>query len=191
MLITQPGSGEPILGSRKATSSSAWILLYSMQYLSHNTKRMTLKKLAVFRQATIADIPAMSEIRLSVQENILSNPARITEQMYEDYLAYSGRGWVAEVGGAVVGFSYADRKNSSIWALFVSPEYEGQGLAKRLLKLAVDWLFELGQDSVHLSTAANTRADRFYAAQGWTREVTNPTEVRYELTNANEAARRY
>ena len=124
----------------------------------------------------------MSKIRLSVSENTLSDPARITEQMYEDYLAYLGRGWVAEVGGEVVAFCYADRENSSIWALFVFPEYEGQGLAKRLLKLAVDWLFELGRDSVQLSTSANTRADRFYAAQGWTREFKNAKDVGYTLT---------
>lgn len=99
---------------------------------------MIPKTSAILRQATTIDIPAMSKIRLSVKENVLSNPARITEQMYQDYLAYLGRGWVAEVDGDVVAFCYAERENSSIWALFVFPEYEGQGLAKHLLKLAVD-----------------------------------------------------
>lgn len=154
-----------------------------MQYSFDNIKLMPLETSANFRQATTRDISAMSKIRLSVKENTLSNPARITEQMYEDYLACLGRGWVAEVGGEVVAFCYADKVNSSIWALFVFPEYEGQGLAKRLLKLAVDWLFELGKDCVRLSTTANTRADRFYTAQGWTREDENAKDVRYTLTN--------
>lgn len=125
----------------------------------------------------------MSRIRLSVRENVLSDPARVTEQMYLDYLSLLGRGWVAESDGQVVGFCYADRENSSIWALFVSPEYEGQGLAKRLLKLAVDWLFELGNRSVQLSTGAGTKADRFYAAQGWARgETERDKDVTYTLS---------
>lgn len=131
------------------------------------------------------DIPAMSRIRLSVNENVLSDPARVTEQMYSDYLSILGRGWVAESDGQVVGFCYAERENSSIWALFIAPENEGQGLAKRLLKLAVDWLFELGKESVELSTGVNTRADRFYAAQGWARgQVERDKDVRFTLSKA-------
>lgn len=134
------------------------------------------------RQATLLDIPAMSAIRLSVKENILSDPSRVTEQMYRDYLELLGRGWVAEVDGQVVGFSYADKTDASIWALFVLQDYEGRGIAKRLLAVAVDWLFELGHDSVHLSTSRDTRADRFYAAQGWTRNVLNERNAEFRLT---------
>jgi hypothetical protein len=41
---------------------------------------------AIYRQAPLANIPAMSIIRLAVKEKVLSNPAVITRQMYEDYL---------------------------------------------------------------------------------------------------------
>lgn len=123
----------------------------------------------LFRRAERADIPAMSAIRLAVTENALSDPGRITAAMYEDYLDHSGRGWVAEVDGAIVAFCYADSIDGSIWALFVQPGWEGRGLARHLLGLAVDWLFTTGHDSVALTTAAGTRADRFYAAQGWRR----------------------
>jgi GNAT superfamily N-acetyltransferase len=138
----------------------------------------------VFRQANIGDIPAMSLIRLSVTENVLSDPGRITREMYEDFLEKSGRGWIAEYDGQVVAFCYADKINGSIWALFVRPGHEGRGLAKSLLKQAVDWLFELGHDCVRLSTAANTRADRFYAAQGWRRQPISDTEIVYSVTNS-------
>lgn len=57
----------------------------------------------------------MSRIRLSVTENVLSDPGRITRQMYEDYLESSGRGWVAEIEGEVAAFSYADKHEGSIW----------------------------------------------------------------------------
>ncbi len=136
----------------------------------------------IFRRATEADIPAMSRIRLAVRENTLSNPARITEAMYRDYLDAKGRGWVAVDGGTIVAFSYADRTDGSIWALFTDPAHEGRGAGKRLLRLCVDWLFEIGFDEVQLGTAADTRADRFYAAQGWTREgMKDAIEVAYRL----------
>jgi|SRR5450830_908348 len=122
---------------------------------------------ASFRRATHADIPAMSRIRLAVTENALSDPARVTQAMYEDYLERHGRGWVAEIDGAIAAFSYADSTDASIWALFVDPAHEGRGLAKQLLRLATNWLFDSGFNRVRLSTGAGTRADRFYAMQGW------------------------
>jgi GNAT superfamily N-acetyltransferase len=92
----------------------------------------------LFRRATSAYIPAMSRIRLCVTENALSDPGRITKEMYEDFLERAGRGWVAENAGEILAFCYADKVNASIWALFVSPEHEGHGLGKSLLKLDVD-----------------------------------------------------
>jgi len=134
-----------------------------------------------FRQANRADIPAMSRIRLSVTENVLSDPGRVTDTMYEDFLEKDGRGWVAEDAGEIVAFCYADKVDASIWALFVRPGHEGRGLGKALLRQAVDWLFEIGHERVRLSTTAGTRADRFYAAQGWQRQPASATEVAYSL----------
>lgn len=135
-----------------------------------------------FRRATADDIPAMSRIRLAVRENALSDPARITEAMYRDYLDALGRGWVAELGGELIGFAYADRTDASIWALFVDPAHEGLGAGTELLRLAVAWLFEVGHAEVRLGTQAQTRADRFYAARGWTREgMKDDVEVWYRL----------
>lgn len=133
------------------------------------------------RRACSADIPAMSAIRLSVHENVLSDPARVTLQMYEDFLDSDGRGWVAEVDGKIGGFCYADRNNASIWALFIDPQHEGQGLGKALLALAVEWLFELGHERIRLGTTPGTRADRFYQARGWTRVPGLGAEVDYVL----------
>ncbi|WP_229256478.1 GNAT family N-acetyltransferase [Duganella lactea] len=142
---------------------------------------MTLAESITFRQANHLDIPAMSTIRLAVRENALSDPNRITRKMYEDYLELLGRGWVAEINGEVIGFSYADKTDASIWALFISPPHEGKGLAKQLLKLATDWLFEQGNACVRLSTGAETRADRFYLAQGWRRERVEANDAFYVL----------
>ncbi|MES2901461.1 MAG: GNAT family N-acetyltransferase [Pseudomonadota bacterium] len=135
-----------------------------------------------FRRAIEADIAAMAALRLSVRENRLSDPSRVTLADYHDYLERLGRGWVCEIDGVLAGFSYADKRDGSIWALFVDPTLEGRGIGKGLLALAVDYLFSLGHASVVLSTGADTRADAFYAAQGWIRSVSpNQSEVRYAL----------
>ena len=133
------------------------------------------------RQATQADIAAMSRIRLSVSENVLRDPTRVTAGMYEDYLERCGRGWVAEENGEVRAFSYANHVDGSIWALFVDPAHEGRGLAKPLLALAEQWLFEQGFSCIRLSTAADTRADRFYGRQGWRRGAVAGHEVEFRL----------
>lgn len=122
-----------------------------------------------FRAARLTDIPALSAVRLSVRENALSDPARITREMYVSHLSDIGQGWLCEIDGAVVGFSVADRSDQSIWALFVMPQHERRGIGKALLALAVEWLFANGADSIHLRTAVDTRADEFYRRQGWTR----------------------
>ena len=134
-----------------------------------------------FRRAVEADVPTMMRIRLRVRENQLSDPSSVTPAMCVDYLDKLGRAWVAESDGEIIGFSYAAR-DGSIWALFVDPPREGLGAGKALLRLAVDWLFELGHEELRLGTEANTRADRFYAAQGWTRgEMKDAVEVWYRL----------
>jgi len=121
----------------------------------------------VFREAAFDDIPHMTRIRLAVTENVLRDPARITPQMYADFLEEDGRGWVALVDGKIAAFSYANRIDGSIWALFVEPRFEGQGLGKQLLSLATDWLFSLGFRQVKLSTGTHTRAAQCYTRLGW------------------------
>ena len=136
----------------------------------------------IFREATVEDIPALSEIRLSVMENVLSDPRKVTPEMYADYLVASGRGWVCESDGETVGFCVASLADASIWALFVRPGYEGRGVGGRLLDLATGWLFEMGAPTVTLRTEAGTRADRFYAGRGWQRDANDRGgEVRYLL----------
>lgn len=125
----------------------------------------------IFRQASLADIPAMSIIRLGVTENVLSDPARVTMAMYVDYLDKLGRSWVCEVDGNIAGFGAADKTDGSIWALFVDARYEGRGIGRGLLHLMQSYLFNAGHKVLVLSTTAGTRADAFYAAYGWQRSA--------------------
>ncbi|MCU6435704.1 GNAT family N-acetyltransferase [Undibacterium sp. Jales W-56] len=138
-----------------------------------------------YREATIDDISVIMEIRFAVKENVLSNPNAVTPAMCVDYLDKLGHGWVAERDQQVVGFSYAASADNSIWALFVLPQLEGHGIGKNLLKLAADWLFQRGADQIKLGTQPDTRADRFYGLQGWTRgEMKNDIEVIYTMNRS-------
>lgn len=135
-----------------------------------------------FREATEEDIPALFEVRHSVRENVLSDPRKVTHEMFAAYLGESGKGWLCEIDGEVVGFSVASARDASIWALFVKPSHEGRGIGGRLLRLATDWLFETGAAMLVLSTDPHTRADRFYEKQGWQRgEIKPDGEVCYRL----------
>ncbi len=141
----------------------------------------------LFRQALAPDIPAMAAIRLAVTENRLSDPSRITQAMYHDYLDRLGKSWVCERDGVIAGFAAADKTDGSVWALFVDPRHEGLGIGKRLLALLADYLFALGHETVVLSTGADTRADTFYASQGWERgKMKNDVEVHYALHKRRE-----
>ena len=121
------------------------------------------------RRARPADIPAMRAIRLAVTENVLRDRSKVTTQMYLDYLALLGRGWVCLIGRNIVGFAYASRHDASIWALFVAPGHEGLGIGQGLMRRAVDWLFATGASAVTLCTGRGTRAERFYTEAGWIR----------------------
>ncbi len=136
----------------------------------------------IFRQAFNEDIPALREVRVSVAENMLSDPDRIPPHLYAHYLNEIGRGGVCEINGEIVGFSVASLQEGSIWALFVKPSCEGQGIGKRLLRIATDWLFENGVKEISLSTGERTRADEFYQRQGWKRgQLRDNGEVEYKL----------
>jgi GNAT superfamily N-acetyltransferase len=136
-----------------------------------------------FREAQITDIPQMSAVRLAVKENALSNPAVVTQQDYVDYLSSRGKGWVCEVDGQVVGFAIGDLVKNNVWALFVLPGYEGQGIGRELLILLLDWYYSNTHETIWLSTAPNTRSANFYRSFGWKEAgLQQNGELRFELT---------
>jgi GNAT superfamily N-acetyltransferase len=135
------------------------------------------------RAATELDIAEMHRVRLAVRENRLSDPARIGPDDYREMLASRGRGWVCEIDDRIVGFGVADLARSNIWALFVEPECEGRGIGRRLHDAMLDWLFANGAQRVWLTTAPNSRAERFYRRARWHYAGAEPSgEARYEIT---------
>ena len=134
------------------------------------------------RVATRADIPGMHRVRLAVRENRLIS-AIVTESDYVPAIEETGRGWVAEHDGRIVGFAIGNARIGNIWALFVHPEHEGLGHGRRLHDAMVDWLLSKGLSRLFLGTAPGTRAQRFYEAAGWKYVGLLPGgEAQYELT---------
>ena len=132
------------------------------------------------RPATADDIPAMHEIRLSVRENRLSDPGRISAADYADAIGLLGRGWVAERDGAVVGFAIG-YSSGNVWALFVDPAHEGRGVGGALHDALVRWLERTGASPLWLTTEPGTRAEAFYLARGWrARGAASDHEIRLE-----------
>lgn len=138
------------------------------------------------RLATVHDIDAMHAVRLAVRENALSDDTLARPEHYRAMLQESGRGWVHEESDKVVAFGIADQAHRNIWALFVAPGFEGQGIGSELLEMMVTWLFEQSQEPVWLTTGRNTRAEHFYSAAGW-RAVGSAAngEIRFELSAGN------
>lgn len=118
------------------------------------------------RGAVQADIPRLIEIRATVRENRLSDPTRVTLADYEWFIEHRAL-WVWEGADRIAGLSGADPRDGSIWALFVDPADEGQGIGQALLQQACEMLRASGHRMVTLSTDAGTRADRFYRRNGW------------------------
>ncbi len=126
----------------------------------------------------------MQVVRHLVKENTLSNPDLVPDRDVIYYITEKGKGWVCEINGQVVGFSIVDLKGHSVWALFVDPQFDQQGIGKQLHKLMVDWYFEQTSENIVLGTAPNTRAERFYELQGWIRAGRYANgETKFELSH--------
>lgn len=120
----------------------------------------------VIRKATPADQPRIHAIRMGVRENVLSDPSRVTDAevaWYREQAIFL----VSEADGEIAGFTCANPQTGLIWALFVDAAHEGQGHGRELLDAALAGLTAAGIVQAHLTTGADTRAERFYRRHGW------------------------
>jgi ribosomal protein S18 acetylase RimI-like enzyme len=94
-----------------------------------------MRPIRMIRCATVSDIPRLMEIRGSVRENRLSDPARVTLADYNWHVAHAPI-HVWEADGVIKGMSAGDPRDGSIWALFVDPRFEGRGIGQALISAA-------------------------------------------------------
>jgi len=117
------------------------------------------------RPATRQDMPGLWEVRYAVTENTLT-PGRILDEELRASIEENGRGWVAEQGDRILGFVIG-LNSGCVWALFVRPEAEGQGIGTRLQEAMLAWYAQQPVERLWLTTGAHTRARRFYESHGW------------------------
>ena len=84
-----------------------------------------------------------------------------------DYITRRGKGWICEIENRLVGFAIADLQDNNIWALFIDPAFERQGIGKLLHDKMLNWHFNQNKLSVWLGTDPGTRAEMFYRKAGW------------------------
>lgn len=138
------------------------------------------------REAVIQDIQQIQIVRNAVKENQLSNPLLVTDEDCKTFLTERGKGWVCEIDNQVVGFSIVDLKDHNIWALFVHPDFDRQGIGRKLHDTMLDWYFSQTQATVWLGTAPHTRAEVFYRIAGWKETGTHGKgEIKFEMTYNN------
>lgn len=140
----------------------------------------------IIREATTNDITAMQIVRNAVKENVLSTPALVTDDDCNQYINRKGKGWVCEINNNVIAFAIADLEENSIWALFIDPHFERQGIGRLLHDTMLNWYFSKTPVTVWLTTAPGTRAEFFYRKAGWleTGKKANG-EIRFEMTHEN------
>lgn len=128
----------------------------------------------LIRLALASDVSAMFRVRTSVKENILTvaelAQLGVTPEAIAQAIGDAPCAWVAEVGGEVVGFAMVDLETACLFAAFVLPEHEGQGIGRRLVQACEAVLFERHVQA-WLETAQASRAAGFYRRLGWGHEV--------------------
>jgi GNAT superfamily N-acetyltransferase len=145
------------------------------------------------RRATPVDVPALFDIRCSVRENYQSREELaalgVTDAAVAEMLQDDGPGWIVEINGQPVGFAMIILSERTVFACFVRPGYEGQGIGKRLMEAAEAELQHHGIQEAWLTTGADPsiRANGFYRALGWQPDGYEPDgQIRYvkRLTGA-------
>ena len=138
----------------------------------------------IIRNAVDGDVPQIFDVRTSVRENHLSmeqlarigvTPQAILEVVHQEPCI-----WVAMKDDQIIGFSMASAEEACLFALFVRPQWEGQGAGKQLLERAEAFLFS-NSPSIWLHTQSASRAARFYEKRGWKKAgLWHEDEYRYE-----------
>jgi GNAT superfamily N-acetyltransferase len=136
----------------------------------------------IIREAIREDIKQIQVVRNSVKENMLSNPNLVTDEDCEEFINLRGKGWVCEIDRKIVGFSIVDMKDHNVWALFLHPEYEGNGIGRKLHDVMLDWYFTQTQNDLWLGTAPGTRAAQFYHKAGWRETGMHGKETKFEMS---------
>src|SRR4051812_4476504 len=104
------------------------------------------------RRARDEDHARITEIRNAVTENMLNEVSRPGVDRDYAWFRDTPGVWVWEEDGEILGFSAADTRNGSIWALFVAPGHERRGIGRALFEKALGLLRQNGHRTAWLTT---------------------------------------
>lgn len=138
------------------------------------TSVRTGRAAATFREVREGDIEELFDVRGATRENAISReglaargitPASVAESL----AAATTKGWLCACESRIVGFCMGDSDAGEVLVLAVLPEFEGRGIGKTLLSLAVGWLRSFGPTRIWLGASSDpeTRAYGFYRSLGW------------------------
>jgi ribosomal protein S18 acetylase RimI-like enzyme len=129
----------------------------------------------IFRETEPRDVDACFSVRERTRQSPiprewLASIGITPESSAADLESGRAKGWVCEHEGQVVGFCSGDTETGEVLVLAVLPDYEGQGVGRRLLAEVVDALRAKGHRRLWLAAAVDPeiRAHGFYRALGWT-----------------------
>lgn len=146
-----------------------------------------MQYIITLRDAAPGDVETIFNIRTAVKENHLSREQMaemgITPQTVLEIINESRCIWIAEVNGQAAGFAMAITGEACLFAMFVTPEFEGLGVGKKLLQKAESFLFSTCQN-IWLETASSSRAAAFYQRHGWMPvSKSGESDIRFEKSH--------
>ena len=128
----------------------------------------------MIRRARPEDHPRITEIRNSVTENVLGDTSRVAVDEAYTWFEQEPGVWLWEEDGRILGFSAADTRDGSIWALFMANDHQRRGIGRALFEKALGVLRHSGHRTAWLTTEPGSRAERLYRAAGWKVIGTSP-----------------
>jgi L-amino acid N-acyltransferase YncA len=127
-----------------------------------------------YRGAVPQDIAACIDLRGRTRENAVSverlRTLGVTHQSWSNGVADGSLpGYVCVAAGTIVGYCFGNSSTGEVVVLALLPDWEFQGIGKRLLNLIVADFVKLGFRRLFLgcSSDPNVRSYGFYRHLGW------------------------
>ena len=127
-----------------------------------------------YRRAIPNDLPACIGVRGRTRDNPLSAEylasLGVTPESWSPLMERQQiQGFVAESASEIVGFCFGDQRSGEVLVLAVLPDFEGEGIGRRLLSLITEILFAYGHHELWLAASPHpdVRAHGFYRRLGW------------------------
>ena len=127
-----------------------------------------------YRKAQVSDLEGCTEVRGATRDNPIDRATLVaigvTQEHWTPKLENGTYiGFVAEDNNNIVAFCFADTQTGEVLVLAVLPPYEGAGVGRTLLAMAVEQLAGEGFSELWLAASPNPgiRAHGFYRRLGW------------------------